>query len=234
MKATLAAHLETLNGEVSTLGYKTLRGGRVRVFRRSVRRDVNTLHQQEVKNFLRYAVANWRTLTQAQRTAWESYADAHFSKNRNGEEVEASGMSTYVRANFMRQLLGLALTSDAPSLAPPLPLLRLEQLPAQNPDTVGLAVHHRIENLADLLVLVRMTPAGSFPGDGPNVTDYRLVRGVTPDSAQPLPATGGQLLFTPARFIVNDGERYGVEARVVRATDGLASPAVFGDFLKSV
>jgi hypothetical protein len=47
-------------------------------------------------------------------------------------------------------------------------------------------------------------------------------------------ASGGSVQFSPTRYIIGAGKRFGVEARVVRNADGIMSNPVFGDFLKVV
>lgn len=60
------------------------------------------------------------------------------------------------------------------------------------------------------------------------------MRGVGPDSAAPLPASGSEVVFNPTTYAVGDGQRYGVEVRVVRTADGTMCVPVYGDFLKSI
>ena len=60
------------------------------------------------------------------------------------------------------------------------------------------------------------------------------LRGATALSSLPLPASGASLSFTPARYTVQDGQRYGVEVVGVRLSDGLCSRPTLGDFRKEV
>ena len=68
----------------------------------------------------------------------------------------------------------------------------------------------------------------------PRADQCRYVRGLSPDSFLPLAASGSTYTFTPAKYTVEDGRRYGVEVRIVRTADGLQGPPIFGDFIKKV
>jgi hypothetical protein len=142
-------------------------------------------------------------------------------------------VNTYVRANVLRQTLGLAMISDAPTLAPPVPPTEIQQLAAQNPDSLGFELFHGHVAVAGLQVLVRATPAMPTVAHCPRLSDYRYVCGVAAASFQALAATGGQYTFSPTRFIVDADLRYGVEVRIIRTADGMASEPVYGDFVKA-
>lgn len=205
-------------------------------FARARVRPANPRTQEQVlvRTYLDLASKNWDTLTPAQRKAWEEYTETYFKYDDEGNEINPMGINTYQRAMFNRQMLGLPLIGDAPVDAPPSPLTSIEQLGAQSPDTLGIEVFHGLTSLAGLHVVVRMTPAMKTTARTPRETDYRFVRGVSPSSAAALPVTGSSITFTPTRFVVDDGRRYGVSARVVRAADGIASLPRYGDFLKLV
>lgn len=235
MKIKPAGHIEEISGVSSTLVYSTVKKtGRVHT--RPYKKPTNprSAEQQIIRTFMANATQNWKNLSPTQREAWLNYAKLFFTKDEDGEKVVPSGLATYMRANSGRQLLGLPLTTAAPVLAPPLPLLEIQQLGAQNPDSVGLTVVHSHTSLANHSIVVRMTPASFSPADAPREGEYRFVRGASVNSTVPLPASGTDVTFAPTRFIVNDGERYGVEARVLRTTDGLMSLPVYGDFFKLI
>ncbi len=102
--------------------------------------ECRKVREQRVQAFMTTAAAAWRNLTQLQREAWEAYADEHFTTNNEGEEVTPTGFSTYIGVNLTRQTLQLPLTTNAPTLAPPAPLLGIQQLGAQNPDSLAISV----------------------------------------------------------------------------------------------
>lgn len=217
----------------SGLVYNTFEGqtyARARV----IPTNPKTIDQTKMRTYLTLATRNWENLTAAQRDAWTDYAKTYFPLNSKNLAVRASGIATYARANSIRQVLGLTLTTDAPTEAPPTPVTTIAQVGAEDPDALGITVDHGYSVLTGLQVIVRMTPAMVTVARAPKLTDYRYVRGVDSTSAAALPASGSTVLFSPTRYIVNDGERYGVEVRVIRTADCIMSRPVFGDFLKVV
>lgn len=193
-----------------------------------------TASQQTVRSYFTSAAKAWQTLTPAQRDGWLDYAKLYYTTDDEGNPVQPSGIGTFLKANSIRQVLGQALVTAPPTEAPPPPLSAIEQVSPQNPDSVGITITHSISVVTGLQVLVRMTPQMISTARAPRLTDYRYCRGVSPNSALPLTASGTDLIFTPTIFEVGDGERYGVEARVVRTADGIMSNPIFGDFLKVI
>ncbi len=77
--------------------------------------DPQSVEQVKMRAYMSAASKNWSLLTQAQRNDWQAYADSNFTKDDAGFTVTPSGIATYIRANSIRQVLGLALTSAAPT-----------------------------------------------------------------------------------------------------------------------
>ena len=215
----------------SQLTYTTIKGS---IYARAKVAPSNprSVDQQLVRARVSEVTKNWDTLTRAQQKAWELYARQYMLPADRAHT--SAGLSGYLIANVNRRLFGLALTTDAPVEAPPAIVGQVEQLGAQNPDALGLALHHPHSVVAGLVVVVRMTGATATTGRKPQPGDLRFVCGATAASVAPLPASGDSVVFSPTRYVVNDGQRYGVEVRVVRTADGVPSEPVFGDFLKSV
>ena len=188
--------------------------------------------QQLIRSYISTIGKNWKTLTNAQRTAWDRYANTFMSSSL--KKHVSPGQNAYMITNSNRLILGLTLTVNAPVEPPPAALKALGQLAAQDPDALGLEVFHDIPVPAGHVLLVRMTPATASAARDPQVTDYRFVKGATVASTLPLPASGGSVVFRPTRYEIEDGARYGVEVRVVRVADGVPSLSSFGDFIKSV
>ena len=98
---------------------------------------------------------------------------------------------------------------------------------------IGIRVFHGYLHRDGYAVLFRATPPlrnlrGAVPANA-----YRYVCGVGPGSAQPLPADGGELIFTCVRSPIAPGQHYAIETRILRLENGLLSPPVFGDFIRS-
>jgi len=235
-KVLLSSPVRGLQGKFGLSDVCYFMGKNGKTYARSAGAVANprTAPQQSVRAYFTAASKAWQTLTPAQRAAWEDFARMYFATNDAGESVKPSGINTFVKANSIRQVLGLTVVADAPTMAPPAPLSEIEQVDAMNPDTLGITVTHSITPLTGLQVIVRMTRATLTGARAPRLTDFRFCRGVSPDSAAPLVASGSDLTFTPTIFEIGDGLRYGVEARVVRTADGIMSRPALGDFVKAV
>lgn len=71
---------------------------------RTVPTNPNTPGQQQVRAAIAWLVEHWAsTLTPAQRTAWNLYADSVNMLNRLGEVVHLSGFNHFVRSNAIRK-----------------------------------------------------------------------------------------------------------------------------------
>ena len=58
----------------------------------------------------------WRdTLTQAQRDAWDAYADATTWKNALGQDIKLTGLNHFLRAGQLRLQAGEAIVATAPA-----------------------------------------------------------------------------------------------------------------------
>ena len=193
-----------------------------------------TANQQSVRSFFTTVSKAWSTLTVAQRNAWQDYAELYFRTDDNGAPVLPSGINTFVKANTVRLILGQAIVPAAPVSSPPSPLTAIEQLGAVGVDALGISITHAISPLTGLQVIVKMTPAMATVARAPQETDYRLCKGPNSGSAQTLTASGTDLTFNSTVYSINDGERFGVEARIVRTADGIMSMPVYGDFIKVI
>lgn len=77
----------------------------------------NSSPQQSVRSAVSDAVGRWaNTLTAAQRTAWNLYADSVDMLNRLGETVQLSGFNHYVRSNSILIRDGHTPVDDGPTI----------------------------------------------------------------------------------------------------------------------
>ena len=233
MKIETSFPVAGLRGTVSNsqLSYSTVQG-EVLARAKVIPANPQTPEQLLVRSYMTAATKNWDTLTKAQREAWDAYARTYFADAT--APTTAPGLSVYVRAQVNRQLLGLPLLAAAPTQAPPPPVTSITQVDALNPDTLGLTVTHTLTSVAGLSLVVRQTPATATLARRPQPTDLRYVKGATVASTSALPATGASVQFAPTRYSIEDGQRYGVGARIVRTADGIASLPITGDFIKVV
>lgn len=85
----------------------------------------NTSRQATARARIALLVQEWNdTLTAAQRTAWNSYADSVNWTNALGETINLSGFNMFVRSNMVRLYCGAAIVAAGPTTM---------ALPAQDP-----------------------------------------------------------------------------------------------------
>lgn len=235
MKVETASYIRALRGTYKTTDLVMQKHEGETVARAKVKpANPQTADQLKVRGFAAAATRAWHTTSEQQRAAWGSYGDLYFDEGNPDKSRRSLALRMFVRANIVRQALGLSILLDAPTLAPPSKPVAVRQLGAQNPDAVGIEVDHLEPVTAGLLVLVRATAAMRSTACKPDPNDHRYVCGVGPGSFAPLNVSGTPMTFSPSKFVVNDGQRYGVEVRIVRTADGVAGAPVYGDFLKSV
>lgn len=76
----------------------------------------NSAMQQSIRNAMAQLTARWSsTLTAAQRSAWNTYAEALNWLNRLGEEIALTGFNHYIRSNLARLYAGLEIVDDGPA-----------------------------------------------------------------------------------------------------------------------
>ncbi len=233
MKITPAFPVSAMRGTVSNsqLSFSTVQG-EVIARAKVIPANPQTAEQTAVRSFITAATKNWASLSPSQREAWDAYARTFLTGMI--PPTTAPGLSAYVRSNVNRQVLGLALISAAPVAPPPAPVRTFSADSGTDPDGLGLTVDHTHTTVSGLVLLVRMTPATATLARRPQATDQRYVRGASADSTVALPTSGTSVLFGPTRYAVQDGQRFGVEARIVRTADGIASQPIYGDFIKVV
>ncbi len=78
--------------------------------------NTNTLFQQEVRNAIRTLSPQYATsLTDAERLGWEVYAENVTRRNRLGDSIKISGISTFVAFNTPRIQNGQTIITAAPT-----------------------------------------------------------------------------------------------------------------------
>lgn len=76
----------------------------------------NSATQQTVRAIITMLTSRWsQTLTAAQRTAWNLYADSVNMTNRLGETIQLSGFNHYIRSNSVRERVGAPLVDAGPT-----------------------------------------------------------------------------------------------------------------------
>lgn len=193
-----------------------------------------TPSQMSTRSFMTAASKQWQHITEGQRQDWLDYSRYYFKTARDGSPLLPNGLNAFTKANTIRQLLGLSIVASAPLDGPPPGLSAIELLDGYAPDTLSINIIHSISAVAGLQVMVRMTNEMPTVSRTPRVEQLRYCCGVTGASAKALTATGTELIFSPTIYDINDGKRYGVEARIVRTADGMMSQPVFINGLKVI
>lgn len=112
------------SGSVGGATFSRNRGG-MYIRARSIPVNTQTAFQQAVRNNLAQLASSWgNTLTQAQRFAWETYAENTPLVDSLGEPRNVGGMPMYIRGNTPRLQAGLPVINDGPTIfgLPPLAL----------------------------------------------------------------------------------------------------------------
>lgn len=81
---------------------------------RSIPTNPNSVRQQTARVAFANASIEWKSLTNAERTAWEAYAVGTPIQNRLGETITLSGFNHFLKTNAFRQNCGEASLNTAP------------------------------------------------------------------------------------------------------------------------
>ncbi len=198
---------------------------------RTVPANPQTTDQTAGRNSMKAAAQAWRELPEPDRAAWNAYARRFASHVSEQRYKDLSGWEFFLPAWRNRGLLGSApavLPSDSP---PPPPVLAVEEDFSGDLETYAFRITHGAVPDGHVL-LVRMTPQAVTKARKPYPAQARMIRGHCGDSALPLPASGETVTFTGARFIIEQGQRFGLALRIVRVEDGIHSREFFADLLR--
>ncbi len=117
--------LGDLRGSIAANTWSANKGGAY-VRRRTTPTNPQTSRQQTTRSILGGQSTSWSAaLTQAQRDAWEVYAQANPVKNSLGVDVFISGLAWYVRASSRLVDAGVAPIVNPPIAPAPIGLLTL-------------------------------------------------------------------------------------------------------------
>lgn len=236
MKVELASPVSSISGTCKGMDLVYMTTAHGTFARRNVPpANPRTEDQLRIRSYLVAAARSWRTLTCTQHHEWNEYAKSTFApgSGRGSRERRcwSCGMTLYVRASVVRQMLGLPCGQEPPVGPPPSRIVRLSQVPGLAADALGIRVEHWInDDVSRYQVCVRATPPTCSPGRKPQPNDLRSVCGIGPASFQPLPASGGEAIFTPVKHPILVGQRYAAEARIIRVEDGIASDSIYAEF----
>ncbi len=84
---------------------------------RSVPVNPNSSRQQAIRNIMAFVVNFWsQQLGITQRDAWDVYAENITFTNSLGQSYKITGFNHFVRSNIARQIYGLSIVSDGPTV----------------------------------------------------------------------------------------------------------------------
>jgi len=105
-------------GKMEGLIYNTWHGiSYVKAF--SSPNQPNTEAQLLARSRMSSVAADWRSLTQAQRNTWATYADANPLSDWTGQPKRITAFNWYVRCNVQLERMGESAITDAPGVAAP-------------------------------------------------------------------------------------------------------------------
>ena len=84
--------------------------------RKSIPVNPSTALQNAVRANFSEIAARWSQLTAAQRSAWQTYANAVPRSDTFGQPVTLFGRQMYIACNSLRKQAGLALVDDGPTI----------------------------------------------------------------------------------------------------------------------
>lgn len=188
----------------------------------------NTIAQVAVRSAVTFLVDRWAsTLTEAQRTAWKTYADAVNMVNRLGETVQLSGFNHYIRSNTTLQVQSKTLVDAGPTT------LSLPEKDSTFAATASAATQLISVTFDDTMEFLDEDDAYMFVYQGqPQKATRNFFAGpwkygtsIDGDSVTPL--TSPQTFTAP--FTLVEGQKSWLYARIQRA-DGRISEKFFCSF----
>lgn len=210
----------SLSGSTGNTTFSRNKGGAY-ARRRVVPINPQTAYQTAVRNKFGAFSSTWKTLTAAQRTAWNACTSQFTRKNRLANIITLSGINVYKELNQNLYNAGVAAIS-----VPPVPVAPL------NVSSLSVAVSATASTMVSTFA-VSPTPALTYTlvyataGMSPGISNFknklRLIGVLAPATA-----TGAtlQALYVAKFGATVIGEKYGFAFVAVHGTSGQKSPAV--------
>jgi len=187
----------------------------------------NTARQIQVRSTIADLTTRWaQTLSDAQRVAWQLYADSVNMKNRLGEVVKLSGFNHYIRSNAIIASKGPWIVDDGPVVF---------ELPEQDP-TFAITASEATQNITlsfdDGMDWANEDPGWLFMFQGsPQNPQRNFFAGPWRYLSRLVGIEGGGVIqphVAPAVFVMSEGQRIWCYARIMRK-DGRLSEAFRAD-----
>lgn len=139
-KIRMANTIDTVRGAFAGVSWRVRRGSGT-IAANGGRRQSSSPAQNAYRRIFGAVVKGWGALTETQREAWNTWADAYGTTADPSAAVEASGRSRFIGANTMRELAGLTqiVEPDSPGIGNAMPALVLIT-PGPDPDQITVTM----------------------------------------------------------------------------------------------
>lgn len=231
-EAQLTGLLRSLSGTLGNFVFRVTKNGIVVADRPTTTAAV-TAEQEIARSIFTTTTKAWKTITNAQRNAWNNYANTYYPTDKDGIGAGPSGQAVFNKANWYRLASGQALVSAAPTTAPPASATALTNSIAADETTIVISVTHPITPVTNYKLFVEITPPLASPARNPIPGDYRAARGLVAASFPALAASAANYTLSPVRYILNEGDRFGCQVTIVDPS-GIPSQPFASTLIQSV
>lgn len=188
---------------------------------RAIPVNPNTAFQQSIRASFGTASAAWRSLTEAEQLAWQTYAQAHPHTDSLGQQIILTGAQMFIGINNRLAAVDLAQVVDVPADPAPDPLLTMV-ITATAPATISIAFTPTpvpASTTFQFFASAPLSPGVSYPGQ------FKQIDRLSAAGTSPL-AIGALYVARWGNFAV--GQRIYFRAVAVR-TDGAYSAPLTAD-----
>ena len=210
-------------GEESIVYAKTKAGNVARQFAQPA--NPRTTSQQQVRGILTTLSKEWANISDANRDAWNTWAETQQWRDRFGTLIDVSGFAAYMRANMpLNGYLDGTPSNTPPTVAAPAPITLAANASYTNAtNSLSFTLTHGITSIANKYVVCKLVRTAAAAGRQAQPNDYTSVAGFAPASCVPLKASGQVHTWTDTtNFSPTNGNDYDVELFVLGA-NGLES-----------
>jgi len=117
-RVTFGGGVTAIDGSIGGWTFQNTNSGYIIRTRPSGKKSISNLQSasnQKLTEFL----AEWNSLSLAEKTVWNTFGGAHDKENKFGRAVIATGYNWFFSINFYRDLFGLAVLSAPPTYSVP-------------------------------------------------------------------------------------------------------------------
>lgn len=215
MKLLVASPFEAVSGKVGGLsGIVAYRSRGVQYARNMVTpTNPDTSQQQVIRNYLSLAATAWKSVTDAEESAWAALAAQIIRTNPLGADYTPYPNNVYEMVNFYRQLNGQAITDTAPSYASPAAAGSISNLEFAG-GQLDIEVTHGLTPASGFFV-VRVTPNLGSARRQARGNELRYADGTLSDNIVAIAASAQVIQLDNLNFSLNVGDWIGIQVLTV-------------------